>query len=59
MEGSDQLYDPAASPLREEPWYPLKGRQFGVQNKSERFVEDRNTLPVAEVEPRYLLPQLI
>jgi len=54
MEGSDQVYAPAASPLRKEPWYPLKGRQFGLQNKSELFVEDRKILPVPEVEPRYL-----
>jgi hypothetical protein len=58
MEGSDQLYAPAASSLRKVPWYPLKGRQFGLHNKYERFVEDRNTLPVPEVEPQYLLLQL-
>jgi len=55
MEDSDQLYAPAASPLRKEAWYPL----FGLQNKPERFVENRNILPVPEVEPRYLLLQLV
>jgi hypothetical protein len=55
MEGSDQLYAPAASSLRKEPWYSPKRRHFGLQNKSEGFVEDKNILPVPEIEPRYLL----
>jgi hypothetical protein len=43
MEVSDQLHSPAALPPKKEPFYPLDRRLGGLQNRSGRGGEEKNS----------------
>jgi hypothetical protein len=51
MEVSGQLHDLALYPQGKSPWYPLDRRLGGPQSRSERGEEEKNSQPLAGLEP--------
>jgi len=41
-------------PMGKNHWYPLDGRLGGPQNWSEHCREEKDTLPLPAIEPKYL-----
>jgi hypothetical protein len=59
MELSDQLHDLASLHPGKSPWYPLDGRQDEPQNQSGSCGEEKNALPLLEIEPWPLSPYTV
>jgi len=52
MEMSGELHDPAAlSPRKEPPWCPFYRRLGGLQSRSGRCGEGKNSEPLPGIEP--------
>jgi hypothetical protein len=51
MEVCNQLHVPAALPPANSPWYPLDRRLDGAKGLPGRCGEDKNLLPLPEIEP--------
>jgi hypothetical protein len=51
VEVSGELHAAAALPLRKNPWYPLDRRLGGLQSRSGRGGEEKNSQPPTEIEP--------
>jgi hypothetical protein len=52
MEVSGQLHAPAALSPEKIPWYPLDRRLGGLQSRSGRGGEEKNSQPRRESNPR-------
>jgi hypothetical protein len=52
MEVSGQLHAPATLPQGKNPWYPLSRRLSGLQRRSGRGGEEKNSQPPPGIEPR-------
>jgi hypothetical protein len=48
---SGKLHAPAALPQGKSPWYPLVSRLDGLQSRSERGGEEKNSQPPPGIEP--------
>jgi hypothetical protein len=51
MEVSGQFYALAALPQGKRPWYRLGRRLGGLQSRSERGDEEKNSQPPPKIEP--------
>jgi hypothetical protein len=51
MEVSVRLHAPAALPQAKSSWYPLDRRLGGLQNRSGRGGEEKNSQPLPGLEP--------
>jgi hypothetical protein len=56
MEMSGQLHAPTALPPVKQPWYPFNRRLGGSQSRSGSSGEEKNSQPVAGLEPPIIQP---